>query len=117
METTRAGDHFVLLEIREDGVEQNQSYLSYKEQAAWRKGRSNEDEQKTIQLGSKSLYQPREAFLIWLQTPRERLYIPAGKPIKTCPVRNNSRARAERGLWTEEERRQHHTAIALFDVD
>lgn len=34
METTRAGDRFVLLETREDGVEQNQSYLSYKEQAA-----------------------------------------------------------------------------------
>lgn len=30
METTRAGDHFVLLETREDRVEQNQSYLSYK---------------------------------------------------------------------------------------
>lgn len=49
--------HFVLLEIREDHVEQNQSYLSDKEQAAWRKGGSSEEE-------DNSLYQSYEAFLI-----------------------------------------------------
>lgn len=49
--------HLVLPEIREDQVEQNQSYLSDKEQAAWKKGGYNEEE-------NKSLYQPYEAFLI-----------------------------------------------------
>ena len=55
--------HLVLLEIREDHIEQNQSYLSEKEQAAWRKGVSNKEEDKTRQLGSKSLYWSHFIFL------------------------------------------------------
>lgn len=106
VETTENGDHLNSPRVTRDQGRPHRTKpkLSDKEQAAWRKGGSNKEEDKTRQLGSKSLYWSHETFLIWLWSPRERLYVPAGKPVKTCPMHNNSGVRTERVIWTNRER-------------